>query len=78
MLAFIISVHVYKDALSFHRTGVKKLQGVKDALKCCPEMRIVDGSDLTNYRAFSEKIHEVLKGFTAKLEKLVRALKEDG
>lgn len=36
--------------------GVSKMHGIKEALAICPEMVIIDGSDLTPYRKASDDI----------------------
>lgn len=50
--------------------GIKKCMSVQEALKLCPELALVNGEDLTNYRHFSDKILEVLHQFTPLVERL--------
>ncbi|XP_034177827.1 DNA polymerase iota [Osmia lignaria lignaria] len=50
--------------------GIKKCMSVQEALKLCPELTLVNGEDLTNYRHFSDKILEVLHQFTPLVERL--------
>ncbi|KAH8916774.1 DNA/RNA polymerase [Atractiella rhizophila] len=41
--------------------GVKKLSRVRDALELCPDIILVNGEDLTNYRRFSLRIRQHVK-----------------
>ncbi|XP_076030213.1 DNA polymerase iota-like [Oratosquilla oratoria] len=50
--------------------GVKKSMWLKDAVKVLPELVVVDGSDLSNYRHFSKEISAVLQTFTPVVERL--------
>lgn len=38
--------------------GITKLTTIKKALQLCPQVKIIDGSDLTHFRAASAKINE--------------------
>lgn len=42
-------------------TGVKKLQLREDAYKACPNLLIVEGSDLERYRKHGRKVYEALR-----------------
>lgn len=50
--------------------GVQKLMSVSEALKCCPDLVLVNGEDLTKYKAMSDRIFDVLSRFTTQIEKL--------
>jgi nucleotidyltransferase/DNA polymerase involved in DNA repair len=50
--------------------GVTKLMSLNAAKKQCPELVILDGSDLTPFRAASERIAAVLEAFGAPVERL--------
>ena len=51
--------------------GVKKLVFVSDAKKKCPDLVLVNGEDLTVYRDFSGKVHNLLtRKFTPLVERL--------
>jgi nucleotidyltransferase/DNA polymerase involved in DNA repair len=50
--------------------GVTKLMSLDAAKKQCPELVVLDGSDLTPFRAASERIAAVLEGFGAPVERL--------
>lgn len=50
--------------------GIKKLMSVTDAQKLCPNLVLVNGSDLINYKRMSTKIFDVLSTFTTNVEKL--------
>ncbi|KAM3958080.1 DNA polymerase iota [Aphomia sociella] len=50
--------------------GVQKCMLVSDALKTCPNLKLVNGEDLHNYRAASNKIFEVLQSWKCPVEKL--------
>jgi len=50
--------------------GVGKMDMVEDALKVCPDMVVVDGSDLTPFRLASEEIAQVLGSFGAPVERV--------
>lgn len=50
--------------------GVHKCMLVNDALKICPNLKLVNGEDLQNYRAASNKIFELLLGWKCPVEKL--------
>ncbi|CAH1796183.1 unnamed protein product [Owenia fusiformis] len=50
--------------------GVTKLSYLKDALKKCPEIVIVNGEDLTKYRDMSYKITDFLLKYSLKVERL--------
>eukprot|EP00871_Galdieria_phlegrea_P004468 jgi/Galph1/5021/GphlegSOOS_G3608.1 len=43
------------------RAGVEKLTSVETALKKCPELKLLDGSDLTPYRKANERLFTLLK-----------------
>ncbi|XP_030033705.1 DNA polymerase iota isoform X2 [Manduca sexta] len=55
------------EARSF---GVKKCMLVSDAMKVCPNMKLVNGEDLHNYRTASNKIFAVLQCWKCPVEKL--------
>ncbi|KAL0869345.1 hypothetical protein ABMA27_007600 [Loxostege sticticalis] len=50
--------------------GVQKCMLVTDAVKVCPNLKLVSGEDLHNYRAASNKIFEVLLTWKCPVEKL--------
>ncbi|XP_050100392.1 DNA polymerase iota [Anopheles aquasalis] len=50
--------------------GIRKLQPVKEALALCPELVLVNGEDLTKYKAMSQRINEIMHRFTPHVEKL--------
>ncbi|TGZ32408.1 DNA polymerase iota [Temnothorax longispinosus] len=50
--------------------GIKKWIPVQEALRLCPELALVNGEDLTNYRHYSTKIFEILHQFTPLVERL--------
>ncbi|CAH0400350.1 unnamed protein product [Chilo suppressalis] len=50
--------------------GVQKCMLVTDALKLCPNLKLVNGEDLHDYRAASNKIFEVLLSLKCPVEKL--------
>lgn len=50
--------------------GIKKLMLLSDAMRLCPDMVLVNGEDLTNYRLMSNRIFNVLLNFTPTVEKL--------
>uniref|UniRef100_A0A2M4CIB5 Putative dna polymerase iv n=1 Tax=Anopheles darlingi TaxID=43151 RepID=A0A2M4CIB5_ANODA len=50
--------------------GIRKLQPVKEALAICPELVLVNGEDLTKYKAMSQRINEIMHRFTPHVEKL--------
>lgn len=50
--------------------GVQKCMLVTDALKVCPNLKLVSGEDLHNYRAASNKIFEILLSWKCPVEKL--------
>ncbi|RUP43481.1 hypothetical protein BC936DRAFT_137102 [Jimgerdemannia flammicorona] len=52
--------------------GVGKLQLITDALKCCPELVIVNGEDLDRYRAASKKVFHLARSLVwgEKVERL--------
>ncbi|KAJ0173794.1 hypothetical protein K1T71_010943 [Dendrolimus kikuchii] len=50
--------------------GVKKCMLVTDALKVCPNLKLVNGEDLQNYRTTSNKIFAVLQSWKCPVEKL--------
>lgn len=50
--------------------GIKKCMLITEALALCPKLVIVNGEDLHDYRLMSNKITEVIKQFSAKVEKL--------
>ncbi|XP_063628127.1 DNA polymerase iota [Cydia splendana] len=52
------------------RCGVHKCMLVNEALKVCPDIKLVNGEDLTNYRAASNKIFELLSSWKCPVEKL--------
>jgi len=50
---------------------VKKLVFISDAKKKCPDLVLVNGEDLTVYREFSGKVHDLLtRKFTPMVERL--------
>ncbi|XP_071483147.1 DNA polymerase iota-like [Diadema antillarum] len=50
--------------------GVSKLSYIKDAVVKCPELVLVKGEDLTNYREMSKKVTELLEEFCPLVERL--------
>ena len=50
--------------------GVQKCMLVTDALKVCPNLKLVNGEDLHNYRTASNKIFAVLQCWKCPVEKL--------
>lgn len=51
--------------------GVQKLMSLRDAYQCCPSLVLVSGEDLTNYRAMSTKVTELLQTrFSPTVERL--------
>lgn len=50
--------------------GIKKCMLVAEALKLCPNLKLVNGEDLHNYRAASNKIFAVLQHWKCPVEKL--------
>ncbi|XP_061172200.1 DNA polymerase iota-like [Saccostrea echinata] len=50
--------------------GVTKLMYIKDAKEKCPQLVLVSGEDLTNYREMSYKISEFLNKYTPYVERL--------
>ncbi|KAJ2953116.1 hypothetical protein O0L34_g678 [Tuta absoluta] len=50
--------------------GVQKCMLVTEALKLCPNLKLVNGEDLHNYRAASNKIFAVLQSWKCPVEKL--------
>lgn len=50
--------------------GVKKLMLVADAKKLCPELVLLDGEDISKYKAMSARINEVMNRFSGSVEKL--------
>eukprot|EP00889_Picochlorum_renovo_P005461 jgi/Picre1/32491/NNA_007837.t1 len=43
--------------------GVRKLMGIADAKRICPEIRLVNGEDLNPYREYSDAVAEVLQTY---------------
>lgn len=52
------------------RYGVGKLMLLSEAQKLCPNLVLVKGEDLTNYRQMSAQIFDLLHTFTPNVEKL--------
>lgn len=50
--------------------GVTKLMLISEAKKICPNLVLVNGEDLTNYRQMSNKIFEIIQKYTPLVEKL--------
>ncbi|XP_023953330.1 DNA polymerase iota [Bicyclus anynana] len=50
--------------------GIRKCMLVTDALKVCPNLKLVNGEDLHDYRAASNKIFTVLQSWKCPVEKL--------
>nr|XP_033790100.1 DNA polymerase iota isoform X2 [Geotrypetes seraphini] len=50
--------------------GVHKLMSVRDAREKCPQLILVSGEDLTNYREMSYKVTELLEEFCQMVERL--------
>ncbi|XP_072930133.1 DNA polymerase iota [Epargyreus clarus] len=50
--------------------GVKKCMLITDALKVCPNLKLVNGEDLHDYRTASNKIFAVLQTWKCPVEKL--------
>lgn len=50
--------------------GVKKCMPLHEALNLCPDLTLVNGEDLTNYRHYSTKVSEILNQFTPLVERL--------
>ncbi|XP_030421940.1 DNA polymerase iota isoform X5 [Gopherus evgoodei] len=52
------------------RLGIQKLMSVRDAKEKCPELVLVNGEDLTQYREMSYKVTELLEEFSPLVERL--------
>ncbi|XP_029435784.1 DNA polymerase iota isoform X2 [Rhinatrema bivittatum] len=50
--------------------GIKKLMYVREAKEKCPQLVLVCGEDLTNYREISYKVTELLEEFSPLVERL--------
>lgn len=50
--------------------GIQKCMLVSDALKVCPNLKLVNGEDLHDYRAASNKIFTILQNWKGPVEKL--------
>uniref|UniRef100_A0A8C1IA56 Polymerase (DNA directed) iota n=1 Tax=Cyprinus carpio TaxID=7962 RepID=A0A8C1IA56_CYPCA len=50
--------------------GVNKLMSVTDAVEKCPQLVLVKGEDLTNYREMSYKVTELLMSYCPLVERL--------
>lgn len=50
--------------------GIQKLMLLSEAKKLCPQLTLVNGEDLTNYRKMSASIFDILLMFTPCVEKL--------
>ena len=50
--------------------GIHKLMMLSEAKKLCPQLTLVNGEDLTNYRKMSASIFDILLMFTPFVEKL--------
>lgn len=50
--------------------GIQKCMLVTEALKLCPNLKLVNGEDLHDYRAASNKIFEILQSWKCPVEKL--------
>jgi DNA polymerase iota len=57
------------------KMGVKKLQGRRDALRSCPSLIIVEGSDLEPYRDASRSIYSVFRAAVKELHPTTSAKK---
>ncbi|CAM5153494.1 unnamed protein product [Natator depressus] len=52
------------------KLGIQKLMSVRDAKEKCPELVLVNGEDLTQYREMSYKVTELLEEFSPLVERL--------
>lgn len=54
------------------RRGVTKLMGISDAKKICPDLVLVDGEDLSEFRDVSKKLYRLLRSYSwnGKVERL--------
>ncbi|XP_006893217.1 PREDICTED: DNA polymerase iota-like, partial [Elephantulus edwardii] len=52
------------------KLGVKKLMSIRDAKEKCPQLVLVNGEDLTQYREMSYKVTELLEEFSPIVERL--------
>ncbi|XP_074850445.1 DNA polymerase iota isoform X2 [Carettochelys insculpta] len=52
------------------KLGIKKLMSVRDAKEKCPQLVLVNGEDLTQYREMSYKVTELLEEFSPFVERL--------
>ncbi|CAK1551007.1 unnamed protein product [Leptosia nina] len=52
------------------KCGIKKCMLVSEALKSCPNLKLVNGEDLHDYRASSNKIFTLLQHWKSPVEKL--------
>jgi DNA polymerase iota len=51
--------------------GVPKMVPVAEARRVCPQLVLINGEDLTPYRAASLRIYQVVRGFADRVERLV-------
>jgi DNA polymerase iota len=54
------------------RLGVRKLMGISDAKKICPDLILVNGEDLSDFRDVSKKLYHLLRSYAwgGRLERL--------
>uniref|UniRef100_A0A8C3XHQ8 DNA polymerase iota n=1 Tax=Chelydra serpentina TaxID=8475 RepID=A0A8C3XHQ8_CHESE len=52
------------------KLGIQKCMSVRDAKEKCPELVLVNGEDLTQYREMSYKVTELLEEFSPLVERL--------
>lgn len=62
--------HVVTSNYIAREYGVKKMMLVAEARKLCPELVLVDGEDISKYKAMSARINEVMNRFSGSVEKL--------
>ena len=63
------SLLVTTNYIARHR-GVAKMSSIRDAMKACPDLVIVNGEDLTPYREMSERVFSTLCEYSNLVERL--------
>lgn len=62
--------HIVTSNLKAREFGIKKMELISDALKKCPELVIVNGEDLSNYKTYSKRIAELLHSMIGPSERM--------
>lgn len=62
--------HIVTSNYKAREFGIKKMDLISDALRKCPDLVIINGEDLNNYKTYSKRIAELLNSLIGPSERM--------